>query len=108
MITLPLVGRKKAASDYSLPLLLPLYAPFYFDEGSFEVKQILNSAFYNLQLLSRVWEIHINVVVINHVDFGKSTTVVHLIYKLGGIYKLVIERFEKEVVEMNKRSFKYA
>jgi elongation factor 1-alpha len=32
----------------------------------------------------------------------------HLIYKLGGIDKCVIECFEKEVVEMNKRSFKYA
>ncbi|KAF9620241.1 hypothetical protein IFM89_010976 [Coptis chinensis] len=31
-----------------------------------------------------------------------------LIYKLGGIDKRVIERFEKEVAEMNKRSFKYA
>ncbi|GJW46205.1 elongation factor 1-alpha [Tanacetum coccineum] len=31
-----------------------------------------------------------------------------LIYKLGGIDKRVIERFEKEAAEMNKRSFKYA
>ncbi|MCL7051968.1 hypothetical protein MKW94_028009 [Papaver nudicaule] len=39
---------------------------------------------------------------------GKSTTTGHLIYKLGGIDKRVIERFEKEAAEMNKRSFKYA
>ncbi|KAL9254707.1 Elongation factor 1-alpha-like protein, partial [Drosera capensis] len=31
-----------------------------------------------------------------------------LIYKLGGIDKRVIERFEKEAAEMNKWSFKYA
>ncbi|KAJ8491199.1 hypothetical protein OPV22_012920 [Ensete ventricosum] len=31
-----------------------------------------------------------------------------IIYKLGGIDKHVIERFEKEAAEMNKRSFKYA
>ncbi|KAK8575619.1 hypothetical protein V6N12_063287 [Hibiscus sabdariffa] len=37
-----------------------------------------------------------------------STTTGHLIYKLGGIDKRVIERFEKEAAEMNKRSFKYA
>ncbi|KAI4964661.1 hypothetical protein ZWY2020_060026 [Hordeum vulgare] len=37
-----------------------------------------------------------------------STTTGHLIYKLGGIDKRVIERFEKEAVEMDKRSFKYA
>ena len=76
---------------------------------------------------------HINIVVIGHVDSGKSTTTGHLIYKLGGIDKVphpailkcatlltraarlraafqqrVIEKFEKEAAEMNKRSFKYA
>ncbi|XXG39094.1 hypothetical protein AAC387_Pa01g0145 [Persea americana] len=49
---------------------------------------------------------HINIVVIGHVDSGKSTTTGHLIYKLGGIDKRVIVRFEKESAEMNKRSFK--
>ncbi|GKB57572.1 elongation factor 1-alpha [Tanacetum coccineum] len=53
-------------------------------------------------------KIHISLVVIGHVDSGKSTTTGHLIYKLGGIDKRVIERFEKEAAEMNKRSFKYA
>ncbi|WCJ21101.1 Elongation factor 1-alpha [Euphorbia peplus] len=55
-----------------------------------------------------VKRIHISIVVIGHVDSGKSTTTGHLIYKLGGIDKRVIERFEKEAAEMNKRSFKYA
>nr|GEY89328.1 elongation factor 1-alpha [Tanacetum cinerariifolium] len=32
----------------------------------------------------------------------------HLIYKLGGIDKRVVEYFEKEATEMKKRSFKYA
>ncbi|KAI3783320.1 hypothetical protein L1987_42398 [Smallanthus sonchifolius] len=53
-------------------------------------------------------KIHVNIVVIGHVDSGKSTTTGHLIYKLGGIDKRVIEKFEKEAAEMNKRSFKYA
>ena len=53
-------------------------------------------------------KVHINIVFIGHVDSGKSTTAGHLIYKLGGIKKDVIERFEKEAAEMNKRSFKYA
>ncbi|GJZ37028.1 elongation factor 1-alpha, partial [Tanacetum coccineum] len=52
-------------------------------------------------------KIHISIVVIGHVDSGKSTTIGHLIYKLGGIDKRVIERFEKEAADMNKRSFKY-
>jgi elongation factor 1-alpha len=51
---------------------------------------------------------HINIVVIGHVDAGKSTTTGHLIYKCGGIDKRTIEKFEKEAAEMGKGSFKYA
>ncbi|KAI4589332.1 hypothetical protein MJG53_003740 [Ovis ammon polii x Ovis aries] len=51
---------------------------------------------------------HINVVVIGHVDSGKSATTGHLIYKCGGINKRTIEKFEKEAAEMGKGSFKYA
>ncbi|XP_078670778.1 elongation factor 1-alpha-like [Branchiostoma floridae x Branchiostoma belcheri] len=51
---------------------------------------------------------HINIVVIGHVDSGKSTTTGHLIYKCGGIEKRAIEKFEKEAQEMGKGSFKYA
>eukprot|EP00658_Telonema_sp_P-2_P034989 TRINITY_DN254_c0_g1_i10.p1 TRINITY_DN254_c0_g1~~TRINITY_DN254_c0_g1_i10.p1 ORF type:complete len:534 (+),score=230.30 TRINITY_DN254_c0_g1_i10:145-1602(+) len=51
---------------------------------------------------------HMNIVVIGHVDSGKSTTTGHLIYKCGGIDKRVIEKFEKEAAEMGKGSFKYA
>jgi len=51
---------------------------------------------------------HINIVVIGHVDSGKSTTTGHLIYKLGGIDKRTIEKFEKDASDMGKGSFKYA
>ncbi|XP_063955107.1 elongation factor 1-alpha 2-like isoform X2 [Lytechinus pictus] len=51
---------------------------------------------------------HINIVVVGHVDSGKSTTTGHLIYKCGGIDKRSIEKFEKEAAEMGKGSFKYA
>jgi elongation factor 1-alpha len=53
-------------------------------------------------------KIHVNIVVIGHVDSGKSTTTGHLIYKCGGIDKRTIEKFEKEAQEMGKGSFKYA
>lgn len=43
---------------------------------------------------------HINIVVIGHVDSGKSTTTGHLIYKCGGIDKRTIEKFEKEAAEV--------
>jgi len=53
-------------------------------------------------------KVHINAVVIGHVDAGKSTTTGHLIYKCGGIDKRTIEKFEKEAQDMGKGSFKYA
>ncbi|KAL1892273.1 translation elongation factor EF-1 alpha [Ceratocystis pirilliformis] len=66
---------------------------------------------------------HINIVVIGHVDSGKSTTTGHLIYQCGGIDKRTIEKFENksplftlivvdsmqlEAAELGKGSFKYA
>merc|ERR1711944_302551 len=51
---------------------------------------------------------HINIVVIGHVDSGKSTTTGHLIYKCGGIDERTIAKFEKEAAEKGKGSFKYA
>jgi len=53
-------------------------------------------------------KVHINIVVIGHVDSGKSTTTGHLIYQCGGIDKRTIEKFEKEAQESGKGSFKYA
>jgi len=51
---------------------------------------------------------HINLVVIGHVDSGKSTSTGHLIYKCGGIDERTIEKFEKEAKLIGKESFKYA
>jgi elongation factor 1-alpha len=51
---------------------------------------------------------HVNLVVIGHVDSGKSTTTGHLIYKCGGIDKRQIEKYEQEAKDMGKASFKYA
>jgi len=51
---------------------------------------------------------HINIVVIGHVDSGKSTSTGHMIYKCGGIDKRMIEKYEKEAQETGKGSFKYA
>lgn len=51
---------------------------------------------------------HISIVVIGHVDSGKSTSTGHLIYKCGGIEKRVLERLEKEAIEIGRGSFKYA
>uniref|UniRef100_A0A2I2ZNJ8 Tr-type G domain-containing protein n=1 Tax=Gorilla gorilla gorilla TaxID=9595 RepID=A0A2I2ZNJ8_GORGO len=47
---------------------------------------------------------HVNIIVIGHVDLGKSTTIGHLIYNCVGIDKRTIEKFEKEAAEMGKDS----
>lgn len=51
---------------------------------------------------------HINLVVIGHVDSGKSTTTGHMIYKCGGVDARVIEKLEKEAKELGRDSFKFA
>jgi elongation factor 1-alpha len=53
-------------------------------------------------------KIHVSIVVIGHVDSGKSTSTGHMIYKCGGIDQRTIDKFEKEAQEMGKGSFKYA
>lgn len=51
---------------------------------------------------------HVNVVVIGHVDSGKSTSTGHLIYKCGGIDQRTLDKFEKDAELAGKGSFKYA
>merc|ERR1712078_942498 len=62
----------------------------------------------NTAIMGKDDKTHINVVVIGHVDAGKSTTTGHLIYQCGGIDKRTIEKFEKESSGSGKGSFKYA
>jgi elongation factor 1-alpha len=51
---------------------------------------------------------HISIVVIGHVDAGKSTTCGHLIYKCGAIDQRILERYEKESAQAGKSTFKFA
>ena len=51
---------------------------------------------------------HVSIVVIGHVDAGKSTTTGHLIYKCGGIDEKTIQKYEKESSQLGKASYKYA
>jgi elongation factor 1-alpha len=51
---------------------------------------------------------HLSLVVIGHVDSGKSTTTGHLVYKCGGISKRDLEKIEDEAKKLNKESFKFA
>lgn len=50
----------------------------------------------------------LNMVVIGHVDAGKSTITGHLLYKLGYVSQRLMHKFEKESREAGKASFAYA
>ena len=50
----------------------------------------------------------LNMVVVGHVDAGKSTLMGHLLYDLGDVSQRLMHKFEKESKEINKASFKYA
>ncbi len=51
---------------------------------------------------------HLNLIIIGHVDHGKSTSIGHLFYDTGAISQKVIEQYEAEAKAMGKESFKYA
>lgn len=50
----------------------------------------------------------INLVVIGHVDAGKSTLMGHLLFKLGEVDNRTMRKFQKESTQMGKGSFAYA
>ncbi|MBS7633179.1 elongation factor 1-alpha, partial [Candidatus Bathyarchaeota archaeon] len=49
-----------------------------------------------------------NLVIMGHVDHGKSTTTGHLLYAAGAVDERTIKQFEEEAKKMGKESFKYA
>ncbi len=51
---------------------------------------------------------HLNLIIIGHVDHGKSTSIGHLFYDAGAISEKVIKDFEEEARSLGKESFKYA
>jgi elongation factor 1-alpha len=51
---------------------------------------------------------HINLVVIGHVDHGKSTLVGRLLYETGTISEQDIERLKKEAAALGKATFEFA
>lgn len=50
----------------------------------------------------------IHLVVIGHVDAGKSTMMGHLLYDLGNVPQRVMHKYEQESKKLGKQSFMYA
>lgn len=51
---------------------------------------------------------HIHLVVIGHVDAGKSTLMGHTLYDLGYVSQKVMHKYEQESKKVGKQSFMYA
>jgi len=51
---------------------------------------------------------HLNLVVIGHVDHGKSTLMGRFLYEVGAIDPRIIQQYEEEARKIGKESFKYA
>lgn len=51
---------------------------------------------------------HLNLIIIGHVDHGKSTTSGHMLYLAGAIDSRTIKAFEEEARKLGKETFKFA
>jgi elongation factor 1-alpha len=51
---------------------------------------------------------HLNLIIIGHVDHGKSTLVGHMLYRLGYFDEKTLKEIEAQAQKMGKESFKFA
>jgi len=58
--------------------------------------------------MSKAKKPHLNLVIIGHVDHGKSTTVGHLFYLTGTVNERVAKTYEEEAKKLGKETFKFA
>ncbi len=58
--------------------------------------------------MSRPERPHLNLIIIGHVDHGKSTTTGHMLYLAGAIDDRTIKAFEEEARKLGKETFKFA
>ena len=58
--------------------------------------------------MSKAEKPHLNLVVIGHVDHGKSTTVGHMFYLTGTIDERTAKIYEEEAKKLGKETFKFA
>lgn len=58
--------------------------------------------------MSKTEKPHLNLVIMGHVDHGKSTTTGHMLYLAGAIDERTIKAFEVEAKKLGKETFKFA
>ena len=60
------------------------------------------------EVIKKMDKPHLGIVIVGHVDAGKSTTTGHLLFKLGGLKPRVLENLKKEAELLGKQSFEFA
>ena len=80
---------------------------------SIDTKQQIGQAYLkdDILKLNKQMEIkkeYLSLVITGHVDSGKSTTIGHLVYKLGGIDAITMDKLSQESARIDRDSFKYA
>jgi elongation factor 1-alpha len=58
--------------------------------------------------MSKTEKPHLNLVIMGHVDHGKSTTTGHLLYAAGAVDERTVKAYEEEAKKMGKETFKFA
>jgi elongation factor 1-alpha len=58
--------------------------------------------------MSKTEKPHLNLVIMGHVDHGKSTTTGHMLYLAGAVDERTMKAYEEEAKKMGKETFKYA
>jgi elongation factor 1-alpha len=58
--------------------------------------------------MSKSGKPHLNLVIMGHVDHGKSTTTGHLLYLAGAVDERTVKQYEEEAKKSGKESFKFA
>jgi elongation factor 1-alpha len=58
--------------------------------------------------MSKTGKPHLNLVIMGHVDHGKSTTTGHMLYLAGAVDDRTIKAYEEEAKKMGKEAFKFA
>lgn len=76
-------------------------------------RSVLNETYPDLSYLkpeeiSEAEDSNLNLVVIGHVDSGKSTLTGHLLYKLGQVANSELRKHEKKTEEYGKAGFQFA
>ncbi|MEM3617747.1 MAG: translation elongation factor EF-1 subunit alpha [Candidatus Bathyarchaeia archaeon] len=58
--------------------------------------------------MSRPEKPHLNLVIMGHVDHGKSTTTGHMLYLAGVVDERTVKQYEEEARKLGKETFKFA